>query len=469
MKIKSSQLSRLICVISLLLSHSAFGINDSLRTLGEKEFLSIVRQYHPVVRSAGLQVIRAQAGIQQARGAFDPLLRGGLSQKTLEGKQYYQYFSSEISIPTWFGLEIVGGTEDVNGERVNPETTNGVLSYAGAKLNLNSIVMDSRRAILRQAKALLRQSLAERMLAVNSLIYEGLGSFYNWQKEATRLQILASSLENARERARFVRIEYEQRARPAIDTIEAATQILSIEQQREATMLAFQNAGLELNNYLWLPDGSPYLSSVMMVPAIDTIDKIPRSSLEMIIVEALDTHPKLALLHSKMDILNIERKLKSSYLLPKMSVKGMILSKGYAAPGNFSGPFLESNNKIAVEILFPLFLREGRGSYRAAGLKILETNIERDAQKLAIENKIRAAFNDVNSYNGQLRILEELMAGYTNIYNGDRIRFEGGESTLFIINGRQNKIIETAEKMADLKCKQRKAIAGFYYAAGKLQ
>ncbi len=156
----------------LLWAISAFGMSDSARVLSADAFFSIVRQYHPVVRSAGLQVARAEANILAARGAFDPVVGGDFDQKTLDGKTYYQYFRPELSIPTWYGLELLAGVEDVRGERVNPEATIGSLSYAGAKLNINSIWIDSRRAVLRQAQALRSQSEAEQRLTVNNLLFD---------------------------------------------------------------------------------------------------------------------------------------------------------------------------------------------------------------------------------------------------------------------------------------------------------
>lgn len=451
------------------MSHSLYAATDSLVVLNELEFLNIVRQYHPVVLSAGLEVERAYAGIQSARGGFDPTIGAGLSQKTLDGKTYYRYFNPEISIPTWYGLELVAGTEDINGERLNPEVTNGQLSYAGAKLNLNGLLMDARRATLLQAKSLLRQSLAERTLAVNKLLYEAMGAFYNWQMAAEKQRIIARSLENARARLRFVLIAYEQGARPAIDTVEAATQIIAIEQQQDATALLFQNAGLELSNYLWLPDGSPLTKYQKIVPEVDSMNQIALSALEPFIVASISNHPKLMLYQNKLDVLNIERQLKASYLLPKMSIKGLILSKGYTAPNDFSDYYLEQNSKIAAELKFPLFLREARGNYRSAKFKIQETKIDQVAEKFAIENNIREAYNEVISYNGQLRKLESLLLNYERIYNGDRLLFEGGESTLFQLNSRQNKLIETSEKMVELRSKQRKSFAGLYYAAGMLK
>ncbi len=441
--------------------------SDSARILTPDAFFAIVRQYHPMVRSAALQVQRAEAGIQSARGTFDPVATATFDQKTLDGKTYFQYFRPEVSIPTWYGLELLAGVEDVRGERVNPEATIGSLSYAGAKLNINSIWIDSRRAVLRQAQALRAQTEAERRLAVNNLLYEAAGAYYNWQREWASLGIIRGALRNAQERTRFTRIEYEQGARPAIDTVEALAQLQSIEMQLSAAGAAYANAGLELSNYLWLQDGTPLPDAGAMQPQ-NASESLALPPVETLVCTALQGHPKLASLQSKLDVLGFDRQLKATYLAPKLSVKATTLTKGYSAPGDIATPYLENNSKLSAELRFPLFLREARGAYGAAGLKIRETSLERDAAAWAIENKLRAAVNDAYATDAQLRTAQAMLEAYTRLYNGERTRFEGGESTLFLLNSRQNKVIEGAQKVAELSAKRGKAVTAVWFAAGAL-
>jgi outer membrane protein TolC len=457
----------ILFLLILVASFTAKAQSDSTRLLTKDAFLAIVRAYHPVVKSAALQVARAKAGIQQARGAFDPTIDAGLSSKTLDGKAYYQYFNPQITIPTWYGLELIGGVEDVRGERVSPEATTGALSYAGAKLNLSGILLDNRRAILQQAKSIALQSEAERRLAVNNLIYEALGTYYNWQREWNALGIINEALDNARERYRFVQVEWEGGARPAIDTVEALTQLQAIELQQSATALAYANATLDLSNYLWLESGQP-VPLIMAIRPTETFNPLALPLLEELLNTA-NTHPKLETLRSKQSVLDVERRLKGTYLLPKVSVKATTLSKGYSTPSEGNTAYLENNNKVAAEIRLPLFLREARGAYRAAGLKQQEIGLEIDATTLAIENNIRAAYNEVSALSTQLRIAESILSNYQRLYSGERLKFEAGESTLFILNSRQNKVIEGAQKVVDLTAKLRKAEVGLYYAGGVLE
>lgn len=115
-----------------------------------------------------------------------------------------------------------------------------------------------------------------------------------------------------------------------------------------------------------------------------------------------------------------------------------------------------------------MFLREARGAYRAAGLKIEETGLELDAAQLAIRNKIQAFYNEVVVLTAQLATTRAMLLNYQKLYAGERLKFENGESTLFVLNSRQNKVIEAAQKLADLIAKRQKAETGLYFAAGLL-
>lgn len=461
------RLRALLLSLTVIFTFNVHAQSDSSFILTREEFLSVVRAYHPVAKTAVLQVDRAKAGVLQARGAFDPALNVGFGNKTLDGKNYYRYFNPELTIPTWYGVELLGGMEDVRGERVSPESTVGQLSYIGLKVNISGIWFDNRRAALRQAQSMLQQSEAERRLTLNNLLYEALSAYFNWQKEWQTLGIINEALTNARERYRFVRIEYEGGARPAIDTTEALTQLQSMELQQADAALAYMNATLELMNYLWLENGMPLSPTMKLYPAASAAPGQLPPLTEML--SEVPGHPKMQVLESKLDQLEIDRSLKRMYLLPKMSLKATTLGKdGNFLPGETSTP-LYDNNKVAAEFRLPVFQREARGAYKAAGLKIRETGLEIDATTLSIENKIRATYNEAMVLNTQLSVAQAALKSYQLLYSGERVKFEAGESTLFLLNSRQNKLIESAQKVVEFAAKLQKAEAGLYFAAGRLE
>ncbi len=465
------KISNRSCLLACLLLCCIFcQAQDTTAILGRDEFISILRKYHPVLRQADLQVERAAAGILEARGAFDPRIDAGLDRKTFDDKLYYSYFNPQITIPTWYGIDIKAGAEEVLGERVTTEATLGRTSYLGVKIPANNLFFDSRRATLRQAQSLRQLSEAERSLIINDLVFDALSAYWNWVREYQLYKIIATAVLVNEERMRFVVTEYEQGNRPAIDTTEAMTQLQGFYLQQNNAWLSFQNAGLELSNYLWLDRNMPFeWSANIRPPEAELISRPEVPALENLLTETLDSHPKLQSLRYKTDVLETERRLKAQYLLPKLNLNANLLSKGYGLPDQVSVPLLENNYKLGVDFSIPLFLREARGSFQAAGIKLQENTTEQERMTLQLQNKVKAYYNDVLLLQQQLELYEQNLQNNIRLFQGEKIRFEGGESTLFVLNTRENKVLEVTQKLTELRAKWQKSYAGLLWAAGVLQ
>lgn len=443
---------------------------DSAFMLNRDQFISIVRTYHPIMQQAALQVSRAKAEVMQARGAFDPSIDASLERKTFDNKLYYSYFNPQITIPTWYGVDIKMGVEEIVGTRVTQEATRGQSSYVGIKVPANNLMFDSRRAVLRQAQTLQQLTEAERLLTINDLLFDALASYWNWVREYQIYRIINDAVKVNQERLRFVRIEFEQGARPAIDTTESLAQLQNFYAMQNAAWLAFQNAGLELSNYMWLENNVPMAWNSAIRP-VDSVVRRLRDvpSLDQLLTTARAQHPKLQSLNFKLDVLNIERRLKTQYLMPRLYVNANLLNRGYNPAGKFSIPFFENNNKVGIDLSLPLFFREARGALQATRFKIQETGLQQDQTELLIDNKIKSYYNEVLQIDRQIEINEQAYNNYVKLFQGERLRFEVGESTLFLLNTRETKVLETAQKLFELRAKWHKSYAGLLWAAGQLR
>lgn len=456
-------------LLFILLLPTCCRAQDTVPILGKDEFLSIVRSYHPVIRQAALQVDRAAAEVQAARGGFDPSIDAGIDRKTFDGKLYYSYFHPRLTIPTWYGIDIKAGLEEVAGIRVTPEATPGKTSYVGVKVPANNLLFDRRRAALRQAQSFRQMSEAERSLTVNDLLYGALSAYWNWVREYLNYIVIDKAVKVNEERLKYVRTEYEQGSRPAIDTTEVLAQLQNFYLQRNDSRLAFENAGLELSNYLWLENDVPAGWAGNIIPPESEIykdDVLP--VLEQLISTAGDNHPKLRSLSFKTDVLETERRLKAQYLLPKLNVNANLLNKGYMAPGDLTVAFAENNYKVGIDFSLPLLQRAARGNYRSAAIKLRETALEQELIALKIENKIKSHYNEVLQFGRQIALYEQTLNNYQKLFQGEKIRFEAGESTLFLLNSRENKVLEATQKLYELRTKWHKSYAALLWAAGRL-
>lgn len=465
-------MSRFWLIVMLLFPSVVDGTpQDSLLLLSRNELVSIVRKYHPVARQAGLSVERSKAGVTAARGAFDPKVGAELERKTLDREFYYSYFHPNISIPTWYGLELKAGAEEIAGDRVSQERTLGATSYAGVKWSVTQgLLFDERRATLRQAQTLLKLSEAERQQQVNTVLFDALAAYWHWVKQYNYYNIYTNAVNLNRQRLMMVKAEFEQGNRPAIDTVEALTQLQAYQLLQNESLMDFRNAGYALSNYLWLEDNQPAMLGDNIIPdttgmsLYNEMQELP--PLEELVVRAMNNHPKLRMAEFKIDYYDIERRLKAQYLAPKLDINANLLNKGYELPNELTVPFMENNYKLGVDFSMPLLFRKARGEYRQARIKQQEANIERDYAALQVENKIKAYYNEVLTLKKQIELYENANQNYSRLLSGELARYRIGESNLFLINSRENKLLEASQKLFELKTQWHKSYAGMLWAAG---
>jgi outer membrane protein TolC len=456
----------------LICSSNLLQAQDSVYTLNAQQLVSIIKQYHPLVREANIALQRSQAGILEAKGAFDPAAKLDFERKSFDNKLYYNYFNPNINIPTWYGVDIKAGLEEIGGSRTDEEYTFGKSSYLGINAPLHNIYFDKRRAVLQQSKQLNLLSETQLQLLINDVLYEAISLYWSWINEYQSLATTNNIIVNNLERYKYVKIEYEQGARPAIDTIEALTQLQNFYLIQQQQILSFQQVGLELANYLWLNNNTPIQWRNTIMPDTTSMYIINTdiiAALQQHLVAIAPTqHPKLQGYKYKLAVLDIERKLKAQSFLPKVNVQGNLLSKGYAGT-SVQNVLLDNNYKFGVDFSMPIFLREARGAYQASKFKINETELQQSNDLIIIQNKIKNYSTQALNLEQQINIQNGALNNFNRLFRAERTKFDIGESTLFVLNSRENKVYETTLKLIELRTKYQKSIAALYWAGGQLR
>lgn len=469
------KLSISITILFFFVSPWLHAQDSASKILSPDNFIAIVKQFHPVIRQAAINIEKARADITTARGGFDPSVYLDTDQKTFDGKNYYSYVNPELKIPTWYGIEVKAGLENNGGQFLNSEVSTGQSSYIGLSVPLaKNLLMDKRRAVLQQAKIFKDQTEAERLNIINDLLYHAYSAYWNWVKEYQVYDILTNTVKVNEARFGLVKIAFRQGDRPAIDTVEALAQLQNFQFLQTESQVNVQNAAVEVSNFLWLANNRFYQLAGDVVPEGDwnkqDIASLPMPVLDELLYNARLTHPKLKMYNYKLQWLEVERKLKFQSLLPTVNVRANLLNKGYDM---FNGigktGFYENNNKFGLEIGLPLRLSEGRGGYKAAKLKIEETSLEISLQQQAIENKVKSYYNELLGLQQQVKIYEAAYQNYQALFRGEDTRFQAGESSLFLLNTRENKQLEAQQKLVELKTKYFKALQAVQWAAGQLR
>lgn len=446
--------------------------NDSTKILSLNNFLGIVKKYHPVAKQAGIQVDKANAELVTARSGFDPVLGSGLSNKTFDGINYYQRNGTHLTIPAWYGIEVNTGIEYLTGNRTDPQETGGKTSFAGISIPLaKNLLMDKRRAALQQAKIMVQASEQEKRKMLNDLLMQAAETYWQWAQAHFIYKTYNDVIELNKKRVGFVKGAYRNGDRPAIDTTEAVAQLQNFEYMQNEALLAVQNAGVALSGFLWRENDSAYELPQGVLPdkEIEALyDAVIFPNREEIIGTAARTHPELTVYSFKLNALVVERKLKFQELLPKIDLKYNQLGKGYDIASTAAKTLFDNNYRFGFNFSVPLRLSQGRGEYRMAKLKITETQLQLSQKEIEIINKVKNYYNQLANYKTQVNLLQQAYTNYLRLQRGEETKFFNGESSLFLVNSRENKTLETLLKLTEVTIKYNKTAVGLQWAAGQL-
>lgn len=447
-------------------------IQLSAQVLSPEAFINQVKSFHPLAKQAGIKVEKASAALLSAKGGFDPTVEMDASRKTFDGKNYYFYTNPEFRVPTRIGgMDIKAGLEDNGGLFLNNQITRGQSSYLGLEMPLiKGLLIDQRRANLQQAQISLQQSEQDRLKMQNDLLFDAYNTYWHWAGTYQLFSIYNQFLQISKDRYRLVKLAYLNGDRSVIDTIEALTQVQQFQMMQADAKAKLASAQLELANFLWNENDAAYLLSANLVP--DTVQfqlYMASEDPDKLIERVNQENPSIRSLAFELEALEVERKLKFQSLLPSLNLKANMLNKGYNVMKDFGGALLQNNYMWGVQFKIPIFLREGQGSYKQAKLKIAETNYELNLKQWNTANKIRSYFAEATLLKDQISAAQQAYNGYTTLLKAENLRFQNGESSLFLLNTRENKVIETAEKLIQLRAKYLKASYGINWAAGLLR
>ena len=450
---KNKLVFTIFCI--LFISNTLWSQSLDNTVLRFDEYLGYVKRYHPIVKQAELIVDEGQAKLMKARGGFDPKVEVDYDRKIFSGDEYYDKLNATFKIPTWYGIELKGTFEESDGVYLNPENNlpdKGLYS-AGVSFSVGEgLWINQRMASLKQAKLFREQVKADRDILVNTIHYEAALVYFNWLKAYNETLIYQDFLGNAQMRFKGVKQNIEAGEMAAIDSIEARIVVNDRKLNLEKSRVELMKAKLELSNFLWLNNNIPVELQDMVIPDVESelvIDTTLNIDALLLVTNNLDTHPKLKSLDYKYESLDIERRLKANQLLPTIDLQYNFLT----TTPDIANSFNADNYKSGVNISVPLFLRKERGELKLAKVKLQDTDYERISTKLTLKNKIIAIQNELQSFELQNELTKNVITDYEQLVSAEERRFFVGESSLFLVNSRESKLIDSKLKAVELQNK----------------
>lgn len=454
--------------------------SDSEILLSQEAYFDWIVRHHPFAMQADLIREEAEAVMRKARGGFDPKLEGEWDQKFFDGKSYYHLAHGGLKVPTWYGLEVGGEYGWTDGLFLNPERNLPAAGQAAFGITANvlqGLVIDQRRADLQKARIFQQASEVERRQVLNDLLMDAGGTYWAWTLVYNELLVYEQAYQFSLERFQGIRESFIQGDKAAVDTLESWIQVQNWENQLAEAQLKYRKASLELSNFLWLNKEVPLeVNERVLPPRLESLPVLlPSREAVQLNLDNLDSNqPALQLYQYKLASLNVDRRLKQDKLKPVLQLKYYLLGNGF----NFSpaensggnglglGALFGENYKVGATFRFPLFLRKERGDLELARIKIKDNSLQLQQKQLEWSNKVESYFAELENMAGQVDRLDSMVANYQSLLQIETIKFDIGESSIFLLNSRQVKLLEAQLKLAKVRSLWHKAQLGFDWASG---
>lgn len=454
---------------------------DTITYFTEQAFLQWVRQYHPVIQQANLLTNIGEAYQLKAKGGFDPKISGSLQKKSFDGKNYFTVGDTGLKIPSWLGAEFKVGYNWTNGVFLNPEQNlpaNGQ-AYAGVKWSLGrGLLIDERRAVLEKAKFLQAANEAEQQAITNDLLLDAGKAYWEWVNAYHNLAIYQEALELAVIRLEGVKSSYLQGDKPAIDTLESTIQVQNRQIVVNDATVIYENSQRYLSNFLWYQNEIPLEISELLAPPPYQEITLPALDLNTgeLVNNLRQNHPVIQQYYLKLKQLEVDRRLQKEQLKPQLDAEFNFLANGFdfvnrpkatTDIGALNAIFTE-NYKAGIKVGMPIFLRKERANLELADLKLLDTNYKLRQKTQELKNKLLNYQDLLNNSRQQVELNRIMVTNYQNLLLAENEKFRYGESSIFLLNSREQKLIAARLKLTKLLITYQKNRLGLVWSLGQL-
>jgi len=445
------------------------------RTLTLDTVVRSALESFPSVIAAARRKDMAEGERLAAEGGFDTNLKL-LSRSSIAGIYENEMVDIGFEQPTpYWGATFFGGYRLGSGNfpvyEGKSQTADSGEFRAGVTFPLwRNRTIDRRRANLAQAE--LTQLITHHEYDAQLLDLQRVASqrYWDWVLAGRRLAAARDLLRIAETRDAGLRIRIASGDLPSIDATDNQRAILERRERVVAAERLLEQAAIQLSLYLRTPDGEPQLPQPEDLPEGFPDPRLPeRLEPRAVIDEALGRRPELKRLEQQRKNAEIERDLARNQRQPGVDLS---LSGAQDLGVNPETQYYQINRTemyVGVSVDLPVQQRVASGKIMSA-----EANLERIAAdaKLAgdrIAAEVKDSLSALNAALKRVQIARQHRETAVRMEEGERTRYELGDSNLMFVNQRELASGDAAILTAEALNSFFKSLADYRYALGDLQ
>lgn len=455
-------------LIFLLFSFLPFAIKAQDNP-GFQSFLDRIKSNHPLFQKANNVGEIGRLAKRSAQGGFDPFISGDFDNKTFDGKNYYSVLNMQVKQQLFASQYLSAGYGFSQGVFLNPEekTPSAGLPFIGLETALGQgMFIDKRRAELLKAKGYEKYYDAERLRLQNELLYQASIAYFEWIFTQKELSLSNYFLELADKRFQGIKSLAEIGENAAIDSVEAFILL-------QSRLLQVQSVKMDLNkveNFLlsqdWLGPNQEFSmrGKMAMEDSLEQTFSWVNSKYLQLLAAGPQVNPEISKYQAYQEVLEVEKRFRAELIKPKLDLKYNFLGNSPSSNALFN----TSNYKWGVQFAMPLLLRSARNDYKIAKLTLQNNSLDLTNKRNELDLKLDVIQKNLRLITEQLSNAEQNARLSRQLLMAEKLKFDSGESSLFLLNTRETRWMDAELKLAEYRAKFMKGVMELIYVRGDL-
>ncbi|NBB88737.1 MAG: TolC family protein [Bacteroidetes bacterium] len=433
-----------------------------------EEYIAQVQDQYPLLELADIQTEIGDANLLKSKGAFDVTLETNFNQKFFSETNYYRIFNGGAEWQSPYAFKLQSGVDLADGIFLNPERNfpESGLGYLGISLPIGrGLLIDKARAGLQDARLFRELQLQKRLQLRNEVMAQALDAYFEWVQSNELYQTYKEITKAARDRYRFVILAYEGGDLSPIDTLEASMQW----RQRKLELTAAQNkrrtAEARIQNFTPSFDLQNWSS-----PSFNEIAALWQTRSDEFWENSLLEHPKILDLQIQRERILVDQKLAREYLKPKVDIKYQWLSSlNQIQTGDINSTLSPNDYTWGISFSYPIPMRAARGKLQINKIKQFENQFKITQLRQELNARMKALLEIQSNFEDILKEYNILIEDFRRLLQAERNLFELGESSLFLVNTRENRLLSAQITYINLQYSAFKNLLNLAKTSGNLE
>lgn len=453
--------------LSNRLSVNKTAVQPSMLTL--EALLASVNKNFPPLRAALLEKPLAEADLLNQEGRFDLSLKSRLDTQNFG---FYQNERFEISLEqptTVWGSTLYSGYSVSRGRYPDYDgkaLTNEAGQYrAGVRVPLlRDRAIDNRRADLGKARIGLRLadlSIDQQRLTI---LQTATRRYWDWVAAGRRLLIANTLLDVAIGRDTILTEAVRIGALPQFEQLDNQRIVLQRRNNVVEARRTLENAAIELSLYWRDDNGQPLMAEAdRLIPGFPDPAALTEAQMLDDMNAAIGRRPEVLRFLFQRNQVQLDRKLAENQRLPSVD----LFAEYYREAGD--GSVKRGPNDLRVGLIFDLPLQRRQATSRLQNAEARLGQIEQRErfQRDQVTADVRDAASAVKAAFERSTVVSEELNITRQVEDAERLRFELGDSTLFVLNQREQATAEAAIREANALADYFRAYAAYELAIAK--